>query len=66
MLSLKARLGGGVYFWDPEKSMCQTTGKHVDAWTPQMPLAKMNYFPKDEGEAHQFFITTGWIERFAQ
>ena len=35
-------------FSDPEKSMCQTTGKHVDVSTPYFPLAKMNYFPKDE------------------
>ena len=35
--------------------------------TLQMPLAKINYFPKpNERNAHQFFFTTGWIERFAQ
>ena len=31
-----------------------------------MPLAKINYFPKKKENGHQFFITTGWIERFAQ
>ena len=32
-LALKARLGG-VYFWDPEKSMCQTASKQLDVSTP--------------------------------
>ena len=30
-----------------------------------MPLAKINYF-LEKHEAHQFFFTTAWIERFAQ
>ena len=35
--------------------------------TLQMPPAKINYFPKRRSRnAHQFFFTTGWIERFAQ
>ena len=56
-----------IQFSDHAKSKAQTTSRQERWSTLQMPLAKINYFPKrSRRNAHQFFFTTGWIERFAQ
>ena len=56
-----------IQFSDHSKSKRQTTSRQEPWSTLQMPPAKINYFLNartDEG--HQFFFTTGRIERFAQ
>ena len=58
----------GDPFSDRSKSKVQTTGRQEPRPCLQILFAKMNYFPNEEGrtDEHQFFITTGWKERFAQ
>ena len=46
---LKFILGSTFRNWDPEKSMCQTTSKHLDVSTPYFPPAKMNYDGRTNG-----------------
>ena len=57
----------GDPFSDRSKSKVQTTSRQEPCHTPQIPFAKINYFPKKKKkDGHQFFFTTGWKERFAQ